>query len=166
MTNRTDSQILSMSDFTKKMSEYYNQYESIPSLQFNIEDCPITNWTVACQYKSHRTNKTEWRRAKVRQKTKDDKYYEVFFFDFGINEVVHYMKFRKLHLHFCSYPIQCLPGKLIGINEQDEWPKPIINYFRDFIKKAENNTALALVGPGYHVDQKVMQIIYSTNVFY
>ena len=68
MVNRTDSQILSMNDFTKKMSDYYNQYGSIPSLQFKSEDCPITDWTIACQYESLRTNKKEWRRAKIRQK--------------------------------------------------------------------------------------------------
>ena len=145
-----------MNDFTKKMSEYYDQYETITSLQFETEDCPITDWTIACQYKSLRTNKTEWRRAKIRQKMENE-FYEVFFFDFGIYDVVHYMKLRKLHLHFCSYPIQCLPGKLIGIHEQDveEWPRSVRSYFRDFIKKAENNNVLALVGPGKYADQKV-----------
>ena len=68
MVDRTDSQILSMKDFTKKMSGYYNQYGSIPSLQFKNEDFPITGWTIACQYTSLRTNKTEWRRGKIRQK--------------------------------------------------------------------------------------------------
>ena len=156
MINRTDPQIMmSMNDFTKNMSEYYNQYETIPSLNFTTKDCPIAGWTVACQYKSHRTNKIEWRRAKVRQKI-ENKIYEVLFFDFGIYDVVHYTKFRKLHFHFCSYPIQCFPGKLIGIREQSEWPKSVISGFRDFIKLAKNgNNVLALVGPGDYVNQKV-----------
>ena len=154
MINKNDPQILSMNDFTKEMSEYYNLYEAMPSLQFKNDDCPIADWTVACQYESHRMNKIEWRRAKVIQKIEDE-YYEVCFFDFGIYKVVHYMKFRKLHLHFCSYPIQCLPGKLMGIHEQDEWPQSVISYFRDFIQKGENNIVLALAQLGNYEYQKV-----------
>ena len=87
----------------------------------------------------------------------ENEYYEVFFFDFGIYDVVHFKKFRKLHIHFCTYPVQCLPGRIMGIREQDvnKWSRSVKSYFRDFIKKAENNNLLALVGPGKYGDQKV-----------
>ena len=87
----------------------------------------------------------------------ENEYYEVFLLDFGIYDVVHFKKFRKLHVHFSIYPVQCLPGKLMGIREQDvnKWARSVKSYFRDFIKNAENNNLLALVGPGNYVDQKV-----------
>ena len=45
----------------------------------------------------------------------------------------------------------------MGIREQDvnKWARSVKSYFRDFIKNAENNNLLALVGPGNYVDQKV-----------
>ena len=53
----------------------------------------------------------------------------------------------------------------MGIREQDvnKWSRSVKSYFRDFIKKAENNNVLALVGPGNYVDQKVS--IYKISYF-